>query len=194
MKTGRAAMFATCAFTHKAKNGTLLYGNWKAFTEAFRQQFYPLHEVTDAMNQLESRQYHQRKCSVDDYIDRFEELVEKAGYTDGRSIVMKFCQGLDPTIQSHIALMLDGRLKDDDAPAWYKAARTVALTCAANEAFQLPKATAMSPLPFMSVHRTGEPQTKFIAPLATRPAAIPAHITPAASSGAAPMDVDATKR
>ena len=90
MKTGGAVTFATHAFTHEAKNGMPLYVNWKAVTEAFHQQFYPLHEATDAMNQLESHQYHQGKHSVDEYIDRFEELVEKAGYTDGRSIVMKF--------------------------------------------------------------------------------------------------------
>ena len=128
MKTGRAATFATRAFTYEAKNGTPLYATWKNFVEAFRQQFYPLHEATDAMNQLESRQYHQGKRSVDEYIDGFEELIEKAEYTDGRAIVMKFCQGLDPTIQSCIALMMDGRPKDDDPRAWYEAARTVALT------------------------------------------------------------------
>ena len=65
MKAGRAATFTARAFTYEAKNGTPLYANWKAFFEAFRQQFYPLHESTDAMNQLESRQYHQGKRSVD---------------------------------------------------------------------------------------------------------------------------------
>ena len=50
------------------------------------------------INQLESCQYHQGKHSVDEYIDKFEELVEKAGYTDGRPIVMKFRQGLDSMI------------------------------------------------------------------------------------------------
>ena len=43
------------------------------------------------MNQLELCEYHQGKHLVDEYIGGFEELVEKAGYTDGRSIVMKFC-------------------------------------------------------------------------------------------------------
>jgi hypothetical protein len=72
------------------------------------------------------------------YIDGFEELVERAEYTDGQAIVMKFSQGLDPSIQSHIALMLDGRSKDDDLPAWYTA---VALTRAAHEAFHAPRVT-----------------------------------------------------
>ena len=42
------------------------------------------------MNQLESGQYHQGKCLVDEYIDKFEELIEKAEYMDGLAIVMKF--------------------------------------------------------------------------------------------------------
>jgi hypothetical protein len=79
------------------------------------------------MNQLESRQYDQGKCSIDEYIDGFKELVEKAEYTDGWAIVMKFRQGLDPSIQSCITLMLDGRPKDDDPPVWYTAVRTVVL-------------------------------------------------------------------
>ena len=41
------------------------------------------------MNQLESHQYHQGKCSVDEYIYEFEELIEKAEYMDGLAIVMK---------------------------------------------------------------------------------------------------------
>ena len=57
---------------------------------AFQYQFFPLHECTHAMNRLESRQYHQGKRSVDEYIDEFEELIEKAEYTDGLAIVMKF--------------------------------------------------------------------------------------------------------
>jgi Retrotransposon gag protein len=117
MKTGRAAIFITCAFTHEAKNGVPLYPSWKDLAEAFCQQFFPLHEATDVMNQLESCQYHQGKRLIDKYIDAFEELVEKAEYTDGRAIVMKFRRGLDPPIQSCIALMLDGRPKDNDPPA-----------------------------------------------------------------------------
>jgi Retrotransposon gag protein len=119
MKTGRAVIFATRAFTHEAKNSVPLYLSWKDFTKAFCQQFFSLHEATDVMNQLESRQYHQGKHSIDEYINGFVELVEKAEYTDGQVIVMKFCRGLDPSIQSHIALMLDRRPKDDDPPAWY---------------------------------------------------------------------------
>ena len=65
------------------------------------------------MNRLESCQYHQGKRSVDEYIDEFEELIEKAEYTDKLAIVMKFRRGLDPSIQTHIALMLEGHPKED---------------------------------------------------------------------------------
>jgi Retrotransposon gag protein/Zinc knuckle len=191
MKTGRAAIFATRAFTHEAKNGVPLYPSWKDFTEAFRQQFFPLHEAADAMNQLESHQYHQGKRSIDEYIDGFEELVEKAEYTDGQAIVMKFSQGLNPSIQSRIALMLDGRPKDDNPPAWYTAARTVALTHAANEAFQGPRVANNNLSPSTGV---SEPQARFAPPTSISPAFAPAAPGPVTSSGAAPMEVDLAKQ
>ena len=65
------------------------------------------------MNWLESHQYHQGKHSVDEYIDEFKQLIKKAEYTDGLAIVMKFHWGIDPSIQTHIALMLEGHLKED---------------------------------------------------------------------------------
>ena len=52
-----------------------------------------------ALTKLESRDYHQGKKAVDDYIDEFSELVDEAGYVDGLSIVMKFRKGLDRDIQ-----------------------------------------------------------------------------------------------
>jgi Retrotransposon gag protein/Zinc knuckle len=196
MKSGRAAIFATRAFIHEAKNGVPLYLSWKDFAKAFCQQFFPLHEATDAMNQLESRQYHQGKRSIDEYIDVLEKLVEKAEYTDGRAIVMKFHRGLDPSIQSRITLMLDGRPKDDDPPAWYTAARTVALTCAANEAFQGPRVANNYSSPSTGLRRVSEPKARFAPTTSIRPAFAPAAPAPApvTSSGAAPMEVDLAKR
>jgi Retrotransposon gag protein len=194
MKSGRAAIFATRAFIHEAKNGVPLYPSWEDFSEAFRQQFFPLHEATDAMNQLESRQYHQGKRSIDEYINGFEELAEKAEYTDGRTIVMKFCQGLNPSIQSHITLMLDRRPKDDHPPAWYTAARTVVLPRAANEAFQGPRVVNNTSSLSTGLRKVGEPQARFASTTPTRPAFVPAAPAPVTSSGAAPMEVDLAKR
>jgi Retrotransposon gag protein len=73
----RAAIFATRAFTHKAKNGLPLYPSWKDFTKAFRQQFFHLHEATNTMNQLESRQYHQGKHSIEEYIDGLKSSLRR---------------------------------------------------------------------------------------------------------------------
>jgi Zinc knuckle len=107
---------------------------------------------------------------------------------------MKFRQGLDPSIQSRIALLLDGRPKDNDPPVWYTAARTVALTCAANEAFQGPRVANNSLSPSTGLWRVGEPQARFTSTTSIRPAFAPAAPAPVTSSGAAPMEVDLVKR
>jgi hypothetical protein len=67
-----------------------------------------------ALTELESRDYHQGKKAVDDYIDEFSELVHEAGYMDGLSIVMKFWKGLDRDIQDCIAEMVKGRPANND--------------------------------------------------------------------------------
>jgi len=59
---------------------------------------------------------------VDDYIDKFLELVEEAGYSDSLSIIMKFWKALDWDIQDCIAEMVQGRLEDNDLEEWYAAA------------------------------------------------------------------------
>jgi len=38
--------------------------------------------------------------TVDDYLDTFLTLVSDAGYTDPRTLVVKFCRGLKTSIQS----------------------------------------------------------------------------------------------
>ena len=40
--------------------------------------------------------WYQGKDSVEDYIDRFSELVDLAEYLDDKTIVIKFPEGLDP--------------------------------------------------------------------------------------------------
>ena len=90
-EVGRAATFILWVFAHESKTGKVHFKDWKEFKEAFQYQFFPLHKCTHTMNQLESHQYHQGKHSVDEYIDRFKELIEKAEYTDGLAIVVKFC-------------------------------------------------------------------------------------------------------
>ena len=130
---GRAATFALHVFAHASKTGEVRFKDWMVFKEAFRYQFFPLHKCTHTMNRLESHQYHQGKRSVDEYIDELEELIEKAEYTDGLAIVMKFRQGLNPSIQIRIVLMLEGHLKEDQPLDWYTAARVVAVVIIAKQ-------------------------------------------------------------
>jgi hypothetical protein len=98
------------------------------------------------------------------------------GQSTGRqAIVMEFRQGLDLSIQSHIALILDWRPKDDDPPAWYTAARTVALTCTMNEAFHAPRVMNSNSSPSTGLRRAEEPQARFTTPI--RPVMAPAALS-----------------
>ena len=62
---------------------------------------------------------------MDDYIDKFLELVEEAGYSDSLSIIIKFQKGLDQDIQDRIAEMVQGRPEDDNLEEWYAAVRVL---------------------------------------------------------------------
>ena len=55
----------------------------------------PLNSEATAVNMLEMSAYFQGKQTVDNYLDQFQDLVYYSGYTDPKTIVVKFCQGLD---------------------------------------------------------------------------------------------------
>jgi hypothetical protein len=93
---------------------------------------------------------------------------------------VKFHRGLDPTIQNRIALMLEGRPKDEAPSEWYNAARMVATTHAANEAFLAPKFMAPAAAPCKAAEAPPR--------LSTAPPVVQAPV-----SGPTPMEVDATK-
>jgi hypothetical protein len=137
MKRGRAATFANHVFAHVDRTRRPYFTDWAAFSEAFHKTFYPVHESAEAMNRLESCNYHQGRRSVEDYVDEFVELIEKSGYKDGLAIVMKFRRGLDPMVQNRITTMIEGHPSDNDLEEWYLAAKVVALTRAANDAFHM---------------------------------------------------------
>ena len=90
-----------------------------------------------AINKLESTNYYQKTQSVNDYLDKFVELVAEAGYTDLKTMVVKFRKGLDPHIQNTIATMAYGRPSDASPGDWYKAAKNIDQNRATNEAFKL---------------------------------------------------------
>ena len=63
-----------------------------------------------AVNALESISYFQGNHSIDDYLDKFTDLITDAGYTDLKTIIVKFWRGLNPQIQDANATMAYGRL------------------------------------------------------------------------------------
>jgi hypothetical protein len=193
MKSGRAATFANRVFVHESRSQTPFFEDWTAFCDSFRASFYPLHEATEAMNRLESRSYHQGRRSVDEYIDEFADLIEKAGYSDGRAIVMKFRRGLDPLIQNRIANMIEGHPGNDQVEGWYQGARLVAMTKAANDAFSLarPPPTLQPTAPARNTTDRRD-STKFFASYPRPP--LPSSPKPPPPQGSAPMEVDTAKQ
>ena len=111
LKEGRAAAFANKTLAYEQRTSTPMYESWEEFQHAFKQEFFPLHEDIAAMTTLESQSYYQGRRTVEQYIDEFQELLHKAGYIEGSSIVMKFRRGLNPVIQSRIATQTKGRPK-----------------------------------------------------------------------------------
>src|SRR5271156_1484793 len=110
--------------------------DWESFRQEFKSEFCPAHTGATAINHLESVSYFQNKRSVDEYLDEFLDLIAEAGYTDSKTIVVKFCRGLDPRIQNSSATMTSGQPSDEALSHWYQAARTLDQNRATNKAFR----------------------------------------------------------
>jgi hypothetical protein len=89
-----------------------------------------------AITCLESTSYFQNKGSVNEYLDKFLDLISEAGYTDNKTIVVKFHRGLDPHIQDFVAIMTSGCPSKEILFQWYNSAWTLDQNRATNEAFQ----------------------------------------------------------
>jgi hypothetical protein len=114
----------------------MAFADWTDFTAEFRSTFCPENEATSALMHLESDRYFQGQQNVEAYIDEFRDLVNMSGYTDPIAIVLKFCRGLNPTMQDKIAELGTDRPRDNDHQGWYAAARQFDLNRVANEAFR----------------------------------------------------------
>src|SRR5882762_6204744 len=110
-------------------------------------QWTPLHSTPHDLGRLgcgesplESSGVHMEyggdRKDLDDYIDEFQDLITESGYTDPKTIVVKFRRGLNPQIQNAVATMASGRPSDTDPSRWYEVARMVDQNKATNEAFQ----------------------------------------------------------
>ena len=68
---------------------------------------------------------YQKSRSIDDYLDEFVELVAEAEYTDPKTTVVKFQNGLDLQIQNAIATMAYRHPSNASPEDWYEAAKNV---------------------------------------------------------------------
>jgi hypothetical protein len=98
---------ATREFEYEAasRDGRLRFLNWVDFEDEFHKDFLPLNMEATAVNVLETSAYFQGKRMVDDYLDHFQDLVYDSGYTDPKTIMVKFRQGLDRWISAALAGM-----------------------------------------------------------------------------------------
>src|SRR5882762_8954284 len=102
MKAGRAQRWTTRIFlwSFRPENSeSTRFFDWQDFREEFEKEFTPVHADAVAINRLESEAYFQKRRSLDNYIDEFQDLIADAGYTDQKTIVVKFSRGLDTHIQ-----------------------------------------------------------------------------------------------
>jgi len=191
MNQGRAQKWANRIYQWEAAPanvGSPHFVDWDDFRSRFRMEFFPLHSDAVATNKLEGTAYFQGQRTVDDYLDDFRDLISDSGYSDPKTIVVKFRRGLNPSIADAVATMASGRPDDLDPEAWYKAAIRFDQNQAANAAFRsahfaAPKAVTPDPTP--------APVTRNF-PSASRYPPRFAHTAPTPGNPL-PMDVDAAR-
>ncbi|HEV7738307.1 MAG TPA: hypothetical protein VGO47_13160, partial [Chlamydiales bacterium] len=135
MKEGRALTFANQVTRQTDRLKRIPFEDWEAFWKELEHRFLPIDEAEEAVNLLETDKYFQGKVTVDDYCDRFQDLVDHAEYGEGRQVVMKFRKGLDPEIGDRVALLHEKRPLDDSLKGWINTAKEVARQKVRNEAF-----------------------------------------------------------
>jgi hypothetical protein len=186
MKSGRAAKWTARIFRWEElseNSGYPKFLDWNDFRDEFKKEFTPAHADSVAINRLESTAYYQKTRTLDDYIDEFQDLITDSGYTDPKTIVVKFRRGLSPLIQNAVATMASGRPSDTNPAKWYEMARTVDDNRATNEAFQSAYRTPSNPVQ----------RTPGVLPIRSVPSVPHAHLTPSPGNPV-PMDIDLTRR
>lgn len=188
MKTGRAQKWTARIYRWEQMPENInqsRFLDWEDFRDEFRKEFIPSNSDALAINRLESSAYYQRNRSLDDYIDEFQDLVVDSGYTDPKTIVVKFRRGLNAQIQNVVATMAAGRPSDASPEQWYNMAKTVDQNRAANEAFSSSSRSSL-PTPRPNTVSTFRPP-----PTVSRPGH--SHIQPTPGNPV-PMDLDAARR
>jgi hypothetical protein len=192
MKSGRAGRWATREFEQETKTGRLRFLDWTDFEDEFRKDFLPLDAEAAAINTLETTNYFQGKRTVDDYLDQFRDLVEDSGYTDPKTIVVKFRRGLNRQIASALASMASGRPSDSSPEEWYRLAIQMDQNRAAEEAFQSSHRQTHTPGLISRIPQNSKPALA-TSPFTSRLPPRFAHANPSPGNPV-PMDIDATRK
>ena len=116
--------------------GSLSYTSWTDFVVEFIADFCPKNEVQTSQTELETSKYFQGSRTIDEYVDDFRELIDRARYFEGAHIILKFHQGLNPKVQDHVACLTMGRPSDEAPKQWYDAAILCDENHIMNEAFR----------------------------------------------------------
>jgi hypothetical protein len=200
MKTDRAAKWTARIFRWEAlpeNADSTRFLDWDEFCTEFKKEFTPAHADALALHRLESMAYYQRSRTLDDYLDEFLDLVAESGYTDPKTIVVKFRRGLNSTIQNAVATMASGRPSDASPTDWYEMARIFDQNRAANEAFTSSNRAPTQPV---AGRLTAFPQPSYNPSRLTalmRPTPAPAPLRPAqvnpTPGNPVPMDIDRLK-
>jgi hypothetical protein len=193
MKSGRAQKWTARIFRWEElpENATSTrFLDWEDFRDEFKREFTPAHIDALAINRLESMAYFQKNRPLDDYVDEFQDLIAESGYTDPKTIVVKFRRGLNSQIQNVVATMASGRPSDTNPEEWYSMARTVDQNRATNEAFQSAYRGPTSAVRPAAFSITATPSVRLPAPLVAQRNA---HIAPTPGNPV-PMDVDAIRK
>jgi len=124
---------------------------------------------------------------VDDYLDQFRDLIYDSGYTNPKTVVVKFHRGLDRRISTALAGMTYGRPSDMDPEAWFRLAVRMDQNHAADEAFHVSHRQPYVPTPAASR------PLAMSRPVPTAPAARFAHSNPSPGNPG-PMDIDVARK
>jgi Retrotransposon gag protein len=88
--------------------GSLNYLTWHKFAQEFMEEFCPKNEIQTAQTDLEMAIYFQGSHTINEYVNGFKEMIDKAYYFEGLHIVLKFHQGLSSKIQDHVTCLTEG--------------------------------------------------------------------------------------
>ena len=194
-KSGRAAHFADRTLRSERTSGVPKFADWAAFVADFKVRFCESNEQVRALNQLEGDSWYQRASSIDDYIDKFEELVDLAGLVPDAGLVMKFRRGLNKDLQDKVAEM-ESPPNLTDLATWKQTARRIYENVEANRAFTRQARTA----PTSTATRGMLPvrPNPFVRPLPNPATFFPrqgVHSEPLKpkTDGSVPMEVDSSR-